>query len=340
MRKSRIKSYHKPTNDDQPTWMHRLFSDTKKPKRTRKKVNRKKQAYKGNPMKKIVPPAVWKKRLYSMAIIGSSASAVGLLCFHPFFRITDVHVSGLSQISAPEFESSALGILDYRRYFIFPANNIFFADVTEVRDILKEKYPIQRIVVQKQFPHTLDIAVEEKISQLIYDNGTMYSYIDLEGKVVEDIAKVHEEEWNIITEQIVSTSTEGTVSTTIKEVSRTHIPNTATLVEQHGQDIPIVYDTRHQEYTDRPVLQSQTIERLVFWYSLLEKRGNYHVSYIIVDNELGDATFVIDDSWQLLVKLEEPERQFDMLELITKDNIDEQNVSYINVRYGERVYWQ
>lgn len=173
---------------------------------------------------------------------------LGIGVYHSYFKINSIEVFGLQRIENQELKETVHGILDYRTLGIIPHNSYFLTDIDEVRDILKERFPISSIVVEKKFPNNLKLTIEEKISTLIYDNGEDYSYMDMEGNIVEKVMNVGDHEWNIVKNITTSTNERGDIETHEEIVEKTHKPNIQMVIDELG-NYPIVYDKRKKETT-------------------------------------------------------------------------------------------
>ena len=113
-----------------------------------------------------------------------------LLTFAQVFRITSIQFEGLQRIKYLEARNAVEGVLNYHRFLLCSGNNYFLLNLSEVEDILKEKFSLNDITIKKVFPNKLVVELEEKISTIIYDNGVEYSYLDIEGRTVEILKKV------------------------------------------------------------------------------------------------------------------------------------------------------
>lgn len=282
-----------------------------------------------------------KRQLQIAALIVSLTGMLGVLFFHPFFHLQNIEVNGLQRIDKAEFNDGLQSILNYKKFFFLPAKSYIMADVDEIKDILKSRFPIASIIVKKTFPNSLSIIVEEEISTIIYDNGREYSYLGLNGEVVEKLRKVGEDEWYIQTEMVSSTNELGEEILEEKEISRTHIPPIKNLITEIG-DYPIVYYVNGPEgEINQAVLQTKTITGLVEWFNIINKQTDIPFAYIVIEDEVGDGEIKTREGWKIKVKISENiQTQFDRLQVILKEQIKRPNLSYIDLRYEGRVYWQ
>ena len=264
----------------------------------------------------------------------------GILLYHPFFSIQTVNISGLQRVARAELTDTVHGVLDYRRFFVLPGSSYFMVDTDEVADVLMRKFPLVQVGIQKKFPQTLNISVEEKISTIIYDNGNAYHYLGEHGTVVETLSLVPEHEWQEAYDTATTTLADGTVRVEKKLRSRTHTPNVLGIIEQYG-DYPIIYDKRDvlPEISASALTEDDALA-IIEWFRFLEKRAHVPFGYMSVTDTAGEGFIHTGHNWELRVRLTDLQSQFDELLFILNEKVDQRNLSYIDLRYPGRVYWQ
>lgn len=264
-----------------------------------------------------------KKRIESALLIVILGISLWMFLAHPFFSIQNVAIRGLERISETEFRAALDSIVSGKKLFFFPGKSYILLNVDEVRAILEERFPLESLLVEKRFPHTLRIEVKEKLSTIIYDNSLEYSLVGLDGRVVEIMQKVGREEW-----------------ADVPSSTPTHIPAAPLVMKQIG-DYPVVYDARHQpiEINTR-VLENDTVRGIVDWFNFLDEKTNIAFRYMVLEDERGEAVIYTGDKWTLRVQLNSREAQFDQLLYVLEKKIDRNLLEYIDVRYPGRVYWQ
>jgi len=264
---------------------------------------------------------------------------LAMCIYSSFFHISDINITGLQRIGETEIRNTIDGISSYKTLNIFPRKSYFLTDINEIRDILKERFPLRSVIVQKTFPNKLSIIIEEKISTLIYDNGKEYSYIGLEGNVVEKMRNVGDYEWNIKTETATSTNAEGEIETHEKIIERKHVPDTKTLINELG-DYPIVYDKREKTVEiNEAVLSSKEIQSLIEWFNILTKTTDIPLKYFVIEGEVGDFVVSTYEGWVIKTHFEnDVSSQIEKLKTILKEKVKRPQINYIDLRYEGRVY--
>lgn len=275
-------------------------------------------------------------RVKLFLIFAAALAALGILVYHPFFQIKEVRVAGIERLSESEVVLAVEGIINTRRLFVLPGRSYLAVDVDEVKDILREKFPLQSITVQKTFPQELKIALEEKLSTIIYDNGKQYSYLGLDGKVVEVAQNVTPSEWI----ELAATSTAS--ASAVTSTARRHIPAAERISAELGH-YPLLYDRREKiAAVNETVLSAPLAAGIIAWWQFFSKQTTMPLAYFILDDESGTAQAITGEGWKLLINLTtERETQMAALRFVLKEKItDRQALKSIDLRFPGRVYWE
>ena len=285
---------------------------------------------KDNPLWRESEKINWKKRIEITIGLMAVLATVYLGIFSPVFHINKIEVEGLQRIKKETFVDSVDGVINYKKLFVLPGNSFFLVDLDQVIVILKSKFSLNSISIQKRFPNLLQIKIEEKISTIIYDNSADYSYLDADGKQVELLRRVGMDEW-----QLVSPATSST------EAISSHKPQTANIVSEFG-DYPIIYDKRHvTSALNQQVLSKEMVSGVINWFNFIKKNNKIKLSYFIIENDLGEGLIVTGDGWLIKANLKNDiETQYNELEYLLKEKIDYNKLNYIDLRYLGKVYWQ
>lgn len=249
-------------------------------------------------------------------------------------------MSGLQRITEVEFNDAVDSTVNYKKFFIFPGKSYLFVNVNNIKDILQKRFALESIVVEKTFPQTLNIIVEEKLSTIIYDNGEKYSYLGLNGNVVELAQNVTADEW---LEKIVITTTtlaDGTIHEESKVVDRKHSP----AIDRVGRELgnyPVVYDLRGLDVdVNVNVLAEPVVQGVIEWFNFFEKQSDIPFGYIVMDGGTGEGVIKTREGWEALVRFEDVKRQFDELLFVLNTSAKRGSFSYIDLRYKGKVFLQ
>ncbi|KKQ41190.1 MAG: Cell division protein DivIB [Candidatus Magasanikbacteria bacterium GW2011_GWA2_37_8] len=266
-----------------------------------------------------------------------------LILFLPYFRIQKINYDGLKIIKQAE-----LDIWFNDKLFsgkIIPWNNYFLVSTNNLTNKAISHFGLEAIEIRKIFPHELKIVIKEKISSVIYDNGQNYYLLDNNGYSIKYLGVVGDDEFKTIpintTTVSSTTKTKNVVSSTFSNTTTTekiHLPNFSRLVKDFG-DFPIIFDKRKINISENIlVIEPEIIQTALDWQRETEKQGIGRVKYFVLDNPAAGLTVYTYKPWVVYINIYKPVNgQIDNLKLITITN---QPKEYIDVRYGERVYWK
>lgn len=278
-----------------------------------------------------------------LIIFGCILITFFIFLLNPFFIIKGIEIDGLQRIKQTELLDTVDGILNYKKFGFIKQNSYLLLNVDEVKDILKQRYPIDKIIVKKSFPNKLSIVIQEKISTIIYDNGLEYSYVDLDGKVVEIMRKTNDYEWKDITQKVATTTESGESTTTTVVIGRTHEPDITTVKKDLG-NYPVIYDKNNvrQVAINENVLDKDEVTVLIDWFKYLDNNEKAPLKYFIFEDNKQDLTIKTYKGFYLKTRFDrEVSPQTMKIESLYKEKIDNnQYLEYIDLRYSDRVYWK
>lgn len=274
-------------------------------------------------------------------ILFSFLSILLMGIYSSFFHLTNIQIEGIQRIDKSKILETVNGILEYKTLGFIPRKSYFIANLDEIRDVLKERFPIKTIVVQKTFPNNIFIVIEEKISTLIYDNGQEYSYVGLQGNIVEKMRKVGDNEWDVTKRLTTSTDEFGEIIEHQEIVDRKHTPDTRTIQLELG-DYPIVYDMRVvQAQTNESVITESQVKVIIEWFNAISKTTDIPLKYFVILPEAGELVIYTYEGWFIKTRFDRdvPSQLLELTSLF-KEKINRTTISYIDLRYEGRAYWQ
>jgi hypothetical protein len=262
-----------------------------------------------------------------------------LILYHPFFALTKVSISGLQRIEETNIRNTVESVLNYKKFFVLPGSSYVIADVGNIREVLIDKYPLATLSVKKSFPNSLSISIQEKITTVIFDNGSLYSYIGLDGRVVEIVGQVTDSEWEETYEVTTTTLADGTKKTEKKLVERIHTPAVDSLKRDLGS-FPIVYDPTHIEVEiNTKAMEESDVRGIIDWFNESQRLG-IGFRYAKVAKSGGEADILTNSGWRILALLTNVKTQVEQFNFVLDQKINTDNAEYVDLRYPGRVYWQ
>lgn len=298
-----------------------------------------------NPWKKV--RGNWRAKATAWFLGALVVLWLGLMVYLPYFRINSVTFEGLKIIKQEEINKFV-----WDNYLtgskLIPANNYFLVSAGQIKNGLLKQYSLNGVEVKKVFPGQLNIIIEEKISSIIYDNGQSYYLLDKEGSVVKYLSQVGVSEYKAATptEMPPTTPTSTVTSTRVFSISISttstpleHLPDFKRIKKNFGA-FPLVFDLREPQLNDKQteVLPASLINSAIDWYGALEKRGIAGVKYFTLDQPSAGLTIYTNLPWKLYINPSgDLENQIANLKIILRDNNPRE---YVDMRYGERVFWK
>lgn len=267
--------------------------------------------------------------------------------FLPYFRITKLQIQGLKIIKESEIQNFVNNNFLIPKYNWWPKNNYFIINKDTIAEQLKNNFAVENIVVKKIFPNQIDIAITEKTTSVIYDNGQEYILLDEEGRFVKTLKTIAKNEFLY---QPTTTNTEKNTSSTSSTIvmanietnnststpTKAHQPDFTTIKKEMGS-FPIIYDHRIGSEA-RKNLEKEVVTAALTWKKMLEQGKVGELHYFVLENLAAGLKIKTSNVWDILININgNHENAYQNLETVTKTN---EPTDYIDLRYGERVYWK
>lgn len=220
----------------------------------------------------------------------------------PFLALSKIELLGNSFYQEDEVKQYVQDNLDSKKWLFFQNNNFFLFDASQLKNQLITQYNLNDARVSKIFPNKLKIEFSEKTSQFIWQKNGSYYLLDAHGQVNGQI--------NAINEQYV-----------VLEDSRSYQP-------QNNQNI-----FRQDEMELIQVILATWGEKLA-------------TTVKIRAINIGDdwATFDIRTNLPYVVKINPQDQPVEQMEkyhsILIAGNVVGTDINYIDLRFGEKVYYR
>ena len=120
--------------------------------------------------------------LLGLAVLGW----VYLFYFSPFFIINQVEISGLSEIPKEDFSHTIDEYIDSKTMLVLSNRNIFIIDEDKLSKKISEKFSLEGISLTKEYPNKILIEIIEKSSAFIWSEAGQKHLVDKTGEIIKE----------------------------------------------------------------------------------------------------------------------------------------------------------
>lgn len=292
--------------------------------------------YKTNPFK--TQKKSIKKRGLFIVFLVLLAVWVGCLAYIPYFGINQTTYFGLNNISRDEMDGFIYENFLNKKSWL-PSSNYFFVNTEKIREELNKKFAFESVLVTKKFPNQLSVDVKEKTSSIIYDNGRKYFLLDSGGVAIKFLKDVESYEYTQklatgTADMLLASSTIILTTTTIE-----HAPDYKKINKLFG-NYPIIYDRRAMEVEIKQtnILPAEHIAAIIAWHKTLAEQGIATPKFFVLDNLNSGVAIETEKIWNVFFQ---PKNNNDAQIVALKEILPTiKPREYIDLRFGEKVYWK
>jgi len=219
----------------------------------------------------------------------------------PFLKIEKVELTNNRDLTLDEVQNVVTEEFNRSKWLIFKHSNYFLFDAESLRSRLLESFNLDEAKVVKKFPDRLMIAVSEKISHFIWQKDDTYNLLDAEGVKNRQISGP-DDKYIILDDK------------------RSEIPSGEAVFDQ------IEIDVINQIF--------------IKWNQLIE--GRSRLMRIVITDDTAGWELHTDVGYTVKINASEDiESQISNLQrILTAGNIAGGDIDYIDVRFGDRVYFK
>ncbi len=247
-------------------------------------------------------PKSWRWLLF--VLILAAIAAVWFFLAAPFWRISEVRVSGLTRMDSAELRQIIWNETNNRRGLVFSESNLFlFKRKTVIKNILAT-YNFSGAEIKKIWPRTLELKVTERPYAFIFQEGSARYYASADASIIREpaVSEAEAKKYFILENK--------NAATLITDRDKINIKNNY---------LTFIFDlnSRLSAYPELPV------ERFIIDQEFNTVKVKFVAGPIVFFSINEDAGAQI--SRLLLVKREK-----------IKDNFSK--TSYIDLRYGDKIF--
>jgi cell division septal protein FtsQ len=280
----------------------------------------------------------WRKRILVALAIFILAGLLYFLFYSDYFMIQEIKMTVQGEVIPSTSLSFSTGsardlvlskkndirgiteqALNQKRFYIFFQRNIFLFERNQLREKISKKYNLEELKISKKLPHKLEIKIKEKLPSLILDLRSFTSlrtslwFLDTQGQILE--------------------------KTTEEEMKKNILPLVSTRYSLTTQAEPEIF-------VNQKIFSKEKINFIEKIFSGLSELAlfseNAELWFIVPAQKEPKLIVKTPEGWEIYLDSSgNPEEQLDNLSLILKEKIREnrKNLRYIDLRFGERVYY-
>lgn len=262
-----------------------------------------------------------KRKLTALLVLILASGLVWLILSPAVFSINNITVTGAIRIPPGEIESLAWQQAREKRFIFFPQINIFTFSKKEAKEKLEKSYSFEKLTINKNLPHTLIIDIQEKSYAFIWREGEKYYYADIDGYLINEVnpLEIKQKKYPIIENQ-----GEGKI------------------INESGGGLGRI-DTGENHINYIVSLSDRFLAEKNRAGEGEESSNELIIEKFILDKEINTVKMVLVDGPTVYFKTDEDqEKQINKLLAIKEETLksDFKNKTYIDLRYGDRVYYR
>ncbi|MEK7167943.1 MAG: hypothetical protein AAB791_03000 [Patescibacteria group bacterium] len=232
----------------------------------------------------------------------AGAVIIYILVYSSLFRVSAIEVSGNELISQEEFINIVKRELKNNYFFVIPQSNFVLLSERKLEKGIREKYDLSELKIRRGWKK-LKISLKENISNLLVFNRANQSFYfaDQEGRVTQIVPReIAEKFW-----------------------LKYPILNVNNLDLKEGDDIA----------------SSKTVEFILKLDEAIVLAGIERNGYELKgDNEVD---LVSKKDWRAYFDVNsDVQRSVDNLSLVLKEKVGGQKIQYVDLRFGDKVYYK
>lgn len=229
---------------------------------------------------------------------------VWLFAHWSYLRIDNITVNGAENLPNGEIEKSARRQANSNRFYILPQKNIVFFSKNELTETLKKEYNLGAVLADKDWPNDIIINIEERPYAITWFEDEIYYRIDKSGNIISE----------------------------------------ADPLELKQENYPLVENKSGVKTDKKTVAISDKAEVIL---SIFEKMKNFNSDFkidrLILNNEDNKISVKLIDGPEVYFNKEgDIDSQISKLSSIINEKLknDFLNKQYIDLRYGDKVYYK
>lgn len=263
--------------------------------------------------------------------------------------IRTVNITGLESIPVEEFNNIVENYLKARRSWVVPNRSLVAFSKARFRNVISQKYILDNINIDRDWPWTLNITVKEKQARLVLRTVAKVE-IAQAAETVPNTASIAGETVDGTQEAAPAEPTFTLVTSYYYlDVNGIVVAEKDNIPEAELQNLPVVEVASDSQTRVKPgdvVLDRDLVGYMFAVYEALAKSSaNIKITNLIYEPKVVDELkFLTDEGWQgFLSRKLALDTQMRKLELALEEKIKDKRgttLQYVDLRVKDRVYFK
>ncbi len=247
----------------------------------------------------------WKSKLAMFSGFVFIVIILYTIFYSPFLRINHINISGNNRVGQNELLDIAWQQIRTNKLFILPQNNLLLSNKDDLIKAFDSRFSFEDIKIDKKFSHTLNIEVQEKSYAFVWVENDVYYYSDIDGYIIKEISPLD-----------------------IKE-----------------KKYPVVENKLENKIANNKIELDQTVFYFAIdaYNSISNKSDEYKIDKFVLSEDQNTLKLKLVDGPEIIFNLNNIlEDQLGKLDIIKEEKLknDFDTKSYIDLRFGDRVYYR
>lgn len=225
--------------------------------------------------------------------------------FSNFYKITEISIEGLNRVPTEEIYALTEEKIRSNKFFIIPQNTLLLFNENKFSKSLKDKYRFEEIIVNKNWPHGLEIKIKEKPFACIWNEDDKYYYTDSDGFILEEINPL----------------------------------------DIKNKKYPIIHNKSDKKIADFKIqVEKEYLEHAKYLFEKINNNSlGINIRKFILDNNIDTIKIETEEGTEISFSTKNDlEKQIKKLITIKQEKLkdDFNNKTHIDLRFGDKIYYQ
>lgn len=261
-------------------------------------------------------------------------TAGGLMIFHPAFGIQVITISGLNRTNYAEVQKTAELLMSTPRWGFLPRRNYFLLNSGELNQVIKDRFLLEKVEIQRIFPHAITIVATEREPFLVVSENGQVSVVDQNGEIVEKIGR------------LPGAAEVTETSSTTPFILTNDLNSVRAIVNSSRADVKklpiLMFDSDVSISTSTPDVKAELLAGVLAWNLFLRDQGLSVSGYTLENSRSGEVVLVGKPKLRVNFTHNRDEQFLGLATFLKekKSVLATSTSGYLDLRYPGKVFWK